>query len=107
MTELDNVSLHLYDMSSKGIVVKKSLLKFVWKLLSAIDKSKTNNLRNKTLKSKILVLKNLNFFINKGDRIGLIGSNGSGKSTLLKLLSGIYKPSIGKIMGNVFFPNDN
>ncbi len=104
MTELDNVSLHLYDMSSKGIVVKKSLLKLVWKLLSAIDKSKTNTLRTKTLKSKILVLKNLNFFINKGDRIGLIGSNGSGKSTLLKLLSGIYKPSIGKIMGNVFFP---
>lgn len=42
-------------------------------------------------------LKNLNFSINKGDRIGVIGRNGAGKSTLLKVLSRITEPTEGKI----------
>lgn len=33
-----------------------------------------------------IVLENINFFVDKGDYLGIIGSNGSGKSTLIKLL---------------------
>lgn len=44
------------------------------------------------------VLNNLNFKINKGDFIGLIGESGSGKSTLINILSGLIKPSSGKIL---------
>jgi lipopolysaccharide transport system ATP-binding protein len=43
-------------------------------------------------------LKDINFEIEQGDRIGIIGSNGAGKSTLLKLLSRITDPSTGKII---------
>ncbi len=45
-------------------------------------------------------LKDLNFEIKKGDRIGIIGHNGAGKSTLLKILSQVTSPSEGKIRIN-------
>jgi lipopolysaccharide transport system ATP-binding protein len=42
-------------------------------------------------------LKDVNFEVAKGDRIGLVGRNGAGKSTLLKVLSRITEPTKGKI----------
>lgn len=42
-------------------------------------------------------LKDLNFSIQKGDRVGIMGKNGAGKSTLLKLLSRVTSPSEGVI----------
>ena len=48
-------------------------------------------------------LKDLNFEIKQGDRVGIIGHNGAGKSTLLKLLSQITSPTEGdiKIKGRI------
>lgn len=40
---------------------------------------------------------NVEFSINEGDKIGIIGINGTGKTTLLKLISDIEKPDTGKI----------
>ena len=42
-------------------------------------------------------LKDINFEIKNGERLGVLGLNGSGKSTLLKVVSGVLKPSAGKI----------
>jgi lipopolysaccharide transport system ATP-binding protein len=42
-------------------------------------------------------LEDINFEINKGDKVGIIGRNGAGKSTLLKVLSRITEPTLGKI----------
>lgn len=43
------------------------------------------------------VVDNLNFSINKGDYVCIIGENGSGKSTLTKTLVGLLEPLEGKI----------
>lgn len=46
----------------------------------------------------IEILKNLNFKINKGEKIGIIGTTGSGKSTLLDLIMCLLEPSKGRIL---------
>lgn len=43
-------------------------------------------------------LKDLNFEIKKGERVGIIGKNGAGKSTLLKMISQISAPTEGRIL---------
>ena len=44
-----------------------------------------------------LILKNVDFDLNKGEFVSLIGGNGVGKSTFLQLLVGILKPIKGKV----------
>ncbi len=48
--------------------------------------------------SKDNVLNNISFTINKGERIGFVGSSGSGKSTIFKLLTKLYSLNEGKIL---------
>lgn len=50
------------------------------------------------------VLNNLNFTIQNGERIAIVGASGSGKSTLAKLLIGQLEPTEGKIL---FFGQDS
>ena len=43
------------------------------------------------------LLEDVNFYINEGDKIGIIGINGTGKSTFLKVLSGALEPDEGSV----------
>ena len=43
------------------------------------------------------LLDDVNFYLNEGDKTGIIGINGTGKSTFLKVLSGLVEPDEGKV----------
>lgn len=46
------------------------------------------------------VIDNLNFVINPGEKIAIVGENGSGKTTFIKLLCGLLRPTRGEILIN-------
>jgi ABC-2 type transport system ATP-binding protein len=50
--------------------------------------------------NKIYAVKNINFKINKGKTIGLLGPNGCGKSTTIGLMLGLIKPTSGNVLIN-------
>ncbi len=70
----------------------KSPLKFL--------KSKVKQVTGIDTKEEFWALQDINFEINKGEVVGIIGHNGAGKSTLLKILSQITPPTTGEIRIN-------
>lgn len=60
----------------------------------------TNDRSSKGNSDYVWSLRNINFEIEQGDAVGIIGRNGAGKSTLLKLLSKVTKPTTGTIYTN-------
>jgi lipopolysaccharide transport system ATP-binding protein len=45
----------------------------------------------------VQALRDINFTLRSGDRLGLVGTNGAGKTTLLRTLAGIYEPVAGRV----------
>ena len=70
-----------------------------------IDINRINSLKEWTLHflkrqvnyEEFMALDDVSFQVMEGEVVGLIGRNGSGKSTALKVISGIYKPSLGTV----------
>lgn len=60
----------------------------------------TNDRSHKGESEYVWALKDINFEIEEGDVVGIIGKNGAGKSTLLKLLSRVTAPTTGRIITN-------
>jgi len=62
-----------------------------------IGETNAQNIRSEN--DVVWSLKDINFEIEQGDTVGIIGRNGAGKSTLLKILSKVTAPTTGKIIG--------
>ena len=86
-----NVSVDIPIYNAKNRSLKNKIIK-----TATVGKLGHDNSGNIIVKA----LKDLNFKLNKGDRVGLLGANGAGKSTLLRVISGVYKPTKGSLMCN-------
>jgi len=67
------------------------------KIITSLNPFGKNIVENDKNIEEFWAVKDINFEVEQGDRVGIIGRNGAGKSTLLKLLSRITEPSTGKI----------
>lgn len=70
------------------------------KVIKKIDSIKINNLSYKYPNSQKYALKDINFEVNKNDKIGIIGLFGSGKTTLMNIISGLYEVEEKKVFIN-------
>ena len=86
-------------MANEVILVENVGMKF------NLSKEKVDSLKEYIIKSlkheleynEFWALKDVNFSMEKGDRLGILGLNGAGKSTLLKVIAGVFKPTEGKV----------
>jgi len=80
--QVDNVSL-MYNLSREK---EERLKEYI-----------INMIKGKLFFDPFWALNDISFSLRRGDSLGIIGRNGAGKSSLLKLISGIMKPTKGKI----------
>jgi len=94
--KIENLCLTYPIISGDSFLARKNLIDKILNIFKKKNnKSKlSDNIKEKNKNYKINALKNINFELQAGDRLGLVGLNGSGKSTLLKCLSGILQPDL-------------
>ena len=97
MLKLDNFMLKLDNVSLDLPVIAPDLKYFKKAMLQSIVDRKFSVAKNTILVS---ALRNVSLTFHEGQTVGIIGPNGSGKTTLLRLISGIAKPSAGKVIVN-------
>lgn len=103
----------LYDFSSHFKIITPRIYLFIEFLkwnprIYENNGEKVNEFKSLTFKnvsfkypnSKDFILKDINFTINKGDNVAIVGINGAGKTTIIKLILRLYDVSEGKILIN-------
>lgn len=91
------VAENISKIYRKGSIGSGSLAKELESSFKGLFHKKVGETEDKNLHKS---LDQINFEIEEGDRIGIIGKNGAGKSTLLKIISRITTPTHGKIKGH-------
>jgi lipopolysaccharide transport system ATP-binding protein len=87
-----------YKDNINRLSLKEDLTRLLYKpgrIIYGLLKSTTKKINQK--KINYLALNKINFNLESGEVLGIIGSNGSGKSTLLKVIAGITNPTFGEV----------
>lgn len=87
-----NVLIDVTNFEVNTIEPRKNLTEIVFK-----HQIRFNNVCFKYKNSQENILQNLNFSIDKGDKVFITGESGTGKTTLLNLFLGLFEPSSGQI----------
>ena len=87
----DKVALKVEDISIRFNLSKENVDNFKELLIKKIKGEKIRF-------NEFWALRDINFELKKGDRLGILGLNGAGKSTILKIIAGVYKPTTGTIV---------
>jgi lipopolysaccharide transport system ATP-binding protein len=90
-------------MRAEGLSVRHSrnLKNSLWSALRdvAAELLPVHGIRRSNLKrNEFWAARDVTFSLTKGQCLGLIGPNGAGKSTVLKVLAGILKPDLGRVL---------
>ncbi|MBE6070350.1 MAG: ABC transporter ATP-binding protein [Clostridium butyricum] len=89
-------------MKDLAIKIEDVSMRFI-KSTQKVDSFKefiVKKLKGQIKYEEFIALNNINLEIAKGEVVGFVGLNGAGKSTLLKIVSGVQKPTAGKITVN-------
>jgi len=89
-----------YDISHMrgGYVALRDVIANVFRNPFSFAKHKAKQAVGLEKKEEFWALKDVNFNVQRGEVVGVIGANGAGKSTLLKILSQITPPTTGEII---------
>jgi len=90
-----------FDLSEKAITFQN--VKKTFKIYSENHDTIFDfirNIHNKNAYSKLRVLDDISFSVDKGEIFGIVGLNGSGKTTLLRIICKIMEPDSGKVIVN-------
>lgn len=88
MVKVENVSIRFRIMTDHITGIKETMIAAM---------------KGKLKYQEFWALNDVSFSVQKGEVLGIVGHNGAGKSTILKIISGIMKPTNGKVWlgGNV------
>lgn len=89
------LSRHRYQYQYKTL---RDVIGDGFKRISGIFPGPSGAGNEKTAREEFWALQDINFQIQQGDSVGIIGRNGAGKSTLLKILSRITDPTRGRVI---------
>jgi lipopolysaccharide transport system ATP-binding protein len=94
---MSDIAIRVNNLSKQYRIGQRKPYKTVRESIQSLFRSSSAEKAAESSAGSFWALKDINFEVNQGEVVGIIGRNGAGKSTLLKVLSRITEPTTGEI----------